>query len=93
MRFEFDPRKAAANLRKHGVELSDTEAVFNDPLAIHMEDPDVQGERRFVAVGRGNTGLVTVVAYTYRGATIRVISARRASRKERLKYESRIRLL
>jgi uncharacterized DUF497 family protein len=93
MRFEFDPQKALANLKKHGVALSDTETVFSDPLAIHMEDPDVQDERRFVAVGRGNTRTVLVVVYTYRSDAVRVISARRASRKERREYETRIRLL
>jgi hypothetical protein len=93
VRFEFDPQKAAANLKKHGVALSDTEAVFHDSLAIHIEDPDAQDERRFVAVGRGSTGAVLVVVYTCRGNAVRVISARRASRKERLEYEIRVRLL
>jgi uncharacterized DUF497 family protein len=93
MKFEFDAQKAAANLRKHRVALSDTEEVFYDPMAIHVEDPDARHEQRFVAVGQGNTGTVLVVAYTYRGDAIRVISARRASRKEQREYETRIRLL
>jgi len=93
MRLEFDPLKAATNLRKHGVQLADAEGVFNDPLAVHIEDPDAEHEQRFVAIGVGNTGAALVVVYTYGADAVRVISARRASRKERNEYESTVRLL
>lgn len=53
MDFQFDPAKAAGNLRKHGVSFADAEAVFMDPLALHRIDPDAEGEERFVAVGAG----------------------------------------
>jgi uncharacterized DUF497 family protein len=88
MRAQFDPAKAATNLRKHGVSFADAEGVFADPLAVSMEDPDAQGERRFVAIGFGNAGELLVVVYAERGNEYRLISARRATRKERKLYES-----
>ncbi len=88
MRFQFDPAKAAGNLKKHGVSFADAEGVFYDPLAIHQLDPDSDDEERFVAVGMGSTGTVLVVVYTLRGEEIRLISARRATRHEVKSYES-----
>jgi len=88
MRFQFDPAKAAANFRKHGVSFAEAEGVFHDPLAITIEDPDARGERRFVAMGLGNAGALLVVAYALRDDEFRLISARRATRKERKQYES-----
>lgn len=88
MEFQFDPAKAAGNLRKHGVSFSDAEGVFMDPLALHRLDPDSEGEERFVAVGAGSAGRLLVVVYTLRGETIRLISARRASPAEARAYES-----
>jgi uncharacterized protein len=87
MRFHFDPAKAANNLRKHGVSFADAEGVFFDPLAIHREDPDAEGEERFVAVGLGSAGQCLVVVYTLRDDEIRVISVRRATRREARDYE------
>ncbi len=87
MRFQFDPTKAANNLRKHGVSFADAEGVFFDPLAIHREDPDAEGEERFVAVGLGSAGQFLVVVYVFRGDEVRVISARRATRREVTDYE------
>lgn len=87
MRFQFDPKKAAANLKKHGVSFADVEGVFRDPLAIHREDPDTEDEERFVAVGMGSARGILVVVYTLRGDEIRLISARRATRKEVKDYE------
>lgn len=86
MRFQFDPGKAAGNLKKHGVSFADAEGVFKDPLAIHGLDPDALGEERFIAVGMGSVR-VMVVVYTLRGDEIRVISARRATRNEVKDYE------
>jgi len=51
VRFQFDPAKAASNLKKHAVSFADAEGVFYDPLAIHLLDPDPVDEERFVAVG------------------------------------------
>jgi uncharacterized DUF497 family protein len=56
VRFRHDPAKAAVNLRKHKVALADAEGVFGDPLAVTVEDPDAEGERRFVAMGLGSAG-------------------------------------
>jgi uncharacterized protein len=67
MGFQYDPDKAAANLKKHKVSLADSEGVFEDPFARHVEDPDAAGEQRFIAVGMGSAGQVLVVSYTDRG--------------------------
>ncbi|HEV8332417.1 MAG TPA: BrnT family toxin [Steroidobacteraceae bacterium] len=88
MDFEFDPAKAAGNVRKHGVSFADAEGVFMDPLAMHRIDPDAEGEERLVAVGRGSAGHLLVVVYTLRGEAIRLISARRATPAENRTYES-----
>ena len=88
MRFEYDPDKAAANLRKHRVSFADAEGVLSDPLAMTIEDPDALGERRFVAIGLGSAGEILVVVYSERKDGYRLISARRATRKERKRYES-----
>ena len=88
MRFQFDPRKGAANLKKHGVSFADTEGVFFDPLAIHQLDSITDGEERFVAIGMGSAGKILVVVYTLRGDDIRLISARRATRPEVKTYET-----
>lgn len=88
MRFQYDPSKAASNLKKHGVSFADAEGVFFDPLAIHQLDPDSEDEERFLAVGMGSAGLILVVVYGLRSEEIRLISARRATRREVKDYES-----
>ena len=88
MRFQYDSDKAAANLRKHGVSFADAEGVLEDPLAVTVEDPDAEGERRFITVGLGSAGELLVVVYAERDDEYRLISARRATRKERNDYES-----
>jgi uncharacterized DUF497 family protein len=85
MDYEWDPEKAAANLRRHGVDFADAVGVFEDEYALRREDPDAHGERRFVITGIDFLGRVVVV-YTYRGERIRPISARRATRREREHY-------
>ena len=87
MRFQYDPAKAAAHVSKHGVWFADAEGVFNDPLALIIEDPDARGERRYIAIGLGNLGELVVVVYSERADEYRLISARRATRKERKAYE------
>ena len=87
MPLEHDPVKAAANLEKHGVSFADAEGALFDPLALTVEDISAVGERRFVTVGLGSAGELLVVVYTYRKNEPRLISARRAMRKERKTYE------
>ena len=83
----WDMRKADANAANHGVAFADAEAVLTDPLALTMEDPDAEGEQRFLTVGADGLGRILAVVYTYRGAAqIRLISARRATRNERREY-------
>ncbi|MEW6320663.1 MAG: BrnT family toxin [Acidobacteriota bacterium] len=91
--FEWDARKAAANVRKHGVSFNEAATVFADPDA--LDGPDLKHsaqENRSLRLGRSLAGRVLVVAYTIRGSgddeKIRIISARRASRKERAAYAS-----
>lgn len=86
--FEFDPKKAAANLRKHGVSFAEAEPVLFDPLALTREDADTVAEQRFLTLGTGALGRVLMVCWTQRGAAIRVISARLATAHERKCYES-----
>ena len=88
MRFKHDPSKAAANLKKHGVSFTDAEGVLVDPLAVTVEDPDAEGEQRFISVGLGSAGELLVLVWTERDGEYRPISARRPTRKERKRYES-----
>ena len=86
MEYEWDPDKAVANLRRHGVDFADAVGVFEDESSLRREDPDAHGEQRFVITGIDFLGRVVVVVYTYRGERIRPISARRATRREREHY-------
>ncbi len=86
----WDPKKADTNFRKHKIRFSDAEAVLFDPLALTIEDQGIKQERRFVSVGSDTLGRILVVVYTYRRETIRIISARRATSKERKYYEKGI---
>ncbi len=86
----WNPAKAEANFRKHGIRFSDADTVLFDPIALTMEDDDAEGENRFVTIGQDAAGRVLVVIYTYRGEQIRLISARKATRKETQDYEKRI---
>jgi len=87
VRFRPDPAKATWNLKKHGVSFADAEGVLQDPLAVTVEDPDAEGEQRFISIGLGSAGELLVVVWTERDDECRVISARRATRKERKQYE------
>jgi uncharacterized DUF497 family protein len=91
MRVVWDPGKAKSNHLKHGVRFSDAEGVLFDPLAVTREDVTSTSERRFVTVGVDHIGRVVVVVYAQRGDICRLISARCATRKERLQYEEGIR--
>lgn len=83
---EFDPEKAKSNLLKHRVSFSHAEQVLRDPMALTIEDPDAEGEQRFVSLGTDALGRVLVVVYTLRGQRIRLISARKASKGEMEQY-------
>jgi uncharacterized DUF497 family protein len=86
--FEWDPHKALANFRKHGVRFSKALSVFNDEYAITVVDDESDlEEQRSVTIGMGLKGQVLVVVYSYRGEAIRIISARTAARSERRQYE------
>ena len=85
--FEWDGRKAAVNRRKHGIDLADATAVFGDERALTVPDAiTAVGEARTLTLGRDAMGRVLVVAYTWRGDRIRLISARRATPGERRQY-------
>lgn len=90
MRFEWDPAKAAANLRTHRIHFSEAVTVLEDEFALSREDPDAMDEPRFVTLGLSNLGSLLVVVYTYREPDIiRVISAWKANKRQRELYEKR----
>ncbi|HQV94462.1 MAG TPA: BrnT family toxin [Anaerolineales bacterium] len=86
MDYQWDPNKAKSNLQKHGVSFADAVGVFEDENAITLED-DHPSESRFITIGRDFLQRILVVIYTYRGAIIRIISARKAIARERKIYE------
>lgn len=89
--FEWDARKARSNLVKHGVAFEEASTVFGDILSVTIPDPvHSKTEHRFVTMGTALTGKLLVVVHTDRGDNIRIISARRASRRERNSYEKGI---
>ena len=85
---EWDSRKAAANLKKHGVDFADAATVLYDDSAITVRD-DEAGEERYVTIGMDALGRVLVVVYTWRGSRPRFISARTATPQERQEYEAK----
>ncbi len=88
MRVIWDRRKAAANFRKHKVSFEEASTVLADPLAITGADPDHSiGEARWITFGVSNLQRLLAVAHTEEGDTIRIISARAATRPERRLYE------
>lgn len=88
MHFEWDGRKAAANLRKHRVAFDEAVTVFYDPLAATFGDPDhSQEESRLITVGYSSRGRLLVVCHVERGPATRLISARRATARERARHE------
>ena len=88
LQFAWDARKAAANQRKHGVSFAEAATAFGDPLSLTIPDPDhSQDEDRFLLIGRSTRQHLVVVAHAERGDTIRILSARPASRRERIAYE------
>ncbi|MBM2837503.1 MAG: BrnT family toxin [Deltaproteobacteria bacterium] len=89
MEFEWDPEKAKRNLKKHGVHFEEASTVFNDALSATFDDHDHSiGEHRLITVGFSSLGRLLVVSHTDRGKTIRIISARPATARERTRHEN-----
>jgi uncharacterized protein len=89
LEFEWDRDKARRNVEKHEISFEEAATVFGDPFSLTIEDPShSEYEVRFVTVGETVRQKLVVVVHTNRGRSVRVISARRATRRERRTYES-----
>ena len=86
METNWDPAKARANLARHGVAFEDAELALYDPAGLTREDPDAEGEARFVTVGADALGRIVAVVHAHRGDDVRLISARPATRREKEAY-------
>ena len=91
-RFEWDRRKAASNVGKHGMTFEEASTVFSDPLAFIFDDEDHSAdERREIIIGHSHSGRLVIVCFTEKAeGLIRLISARSATKKEREKYGKNI---
>jgi uncharacterized protein len=88
LKFEWDENKAKSNLSKHNVSFAEATTVFGDPLSLTISDPaHSQVEDRYIIIGGSYKGKLLVVVHTERGDNIRIISARRATKQERMSYE------
>jgi uncharacterized protein len=88
--FEWDPAKAKRNRRRHRVSFEEAATVFGDPLAVTYHDPDHSvSELRFITIGMSSAGRILMVAHTDRNENIRIISARKATERERKHYEEK----
>ena len=88
MKFEWDPRKAEINFRKHGVSFDEAGSVFLDRLALSGPNPDHSvGESQYITFGISRLGRLLAISHTYRPGAIRIITARRMTRGERKLYE------
>jgi len=86
--YEWDATKAIANLRKHGISFAEARTAFGDPLGRITDDPrHSDAEDRFVLLGLSEQQRLLAVMFTDRGEVIRIITARRATRRERSNYE------
>jgi len=85
MKYQWDKKKAKSNHKKHNVYFADAVAVFSDKHAVCIED-EVNGEKRFIILGMDAFARILVVVYTWCGEEIRIISARKATPKERKQY-------
>jgi uncharacterized protein len=91
IKFEWNPDKAEANLRKHRVGFVEAATVLRDPLGITIFDPDhSEDEDRYITIGMSDRGRAMMVAHTDRGDRTRIISARELTRAERTDYETEI---
>lgn len=89
MEVEWDSRKAASNLQNHGVDFADAATVLFDDMALTVTDDAEDDEERHVTLGLDALGRCLVVVYTWREETVRLISARKATKTERRRYESK----
>ncbi len=88
MIYEWDPEKAKANFRKHAVSFEEAATIFLDPLAVTYPDPDhSEEERREITIGQSGRQRVVFVSHIQRGDRLRIISARKATRRERKQHE------
>jgi uncharacterized DUF497 family protein len=88
MNFEWDSKKAAFNLTKHGISFEEAATAFGDPLSMTISDPEHSDEEdRFILLGQTYKGRLVVVVHTERDETVRIISARIATKEERRDYE------
>jgi len=88
MKFEWDPKKATANVKKHGVTFQEAATIFGDPLAITFNDPDhSMSENRYITFGLSLQKRLIVVSHTERGDRMRIINARLMDHKEIRIYE------
>jgi len=86
--FEWDPEKATKNIKKHQVSFNEAATVFGDPLSMTFFDPDHSiDENRYITIGLSYLGRLLIVAHTDRDDHMRIISARKATRRERKFYE------
>ena len=89
MQFEWDPEKAKRNYKRHKVSFDEAVTVFYDSLSATFDDPDHSfGERRFITVGFSSHGRMLVISHSERGEAVRIISARRATPRERKRHEN-----
>ena len=91
LKFEWNPRKAASNLSKHGVSFQEALTAFADPLARIFDDEDHSiKEQREIIIGHSAKERLLVVCFTAQGESVRILSARKATRRERKEYEENI---
>ena len=91
MEFEWDPKKAVRNLRKHRVSFTEAATVFGDPLGVTVRDPDHSSEEeRYITLGVSHRLRLVMVSHADRGRRVRIISARPMTRAEREAYEEQL---
>jgi len=88
LEYEWDPKKASLNLRKHGIEFTDAVLVFDDDRAITLPDEHPR-EERYLTFGMDAQGRVLAISYAVKGSALRIISARKATSRERAQYEDK----
>ncbi len=89
--FEWDEEKATTNKEKHGISFEEATTIFLDPLSLTISDPDHSaGEQRYIEIGISDNSRILLASYTERIGRIRLISCRKATRRERRQYEEAI---